>query len=163
MCNGINIGDLCRLKHTDIKNDVISFYRQKTINTSKHKVKIEAVLLPQMKQIIKIWNTGKNHSEYLFPFLTSKENPEQTKKIVQNITRQINEHIKRIAKRIGIDEISTYTARHSFATVLKRSGTNITFISESLGHTDIKTTTSYLDSFERDEQIKNANLLIPNN
>ena len=161
LCNGINIGDLCRLKHSDIENDIISFYRQKTINTSKHKVKIEAVLLPQMKEIIKRWNTNKNQTDYVFPFLTGKEDPTQTKKQVQNITRLINKHIKRIAERINIDNISTYTARHSFATVLKRSGANIAYISESLGHTDIKTTTSYLDSFEKAEQQKNANLLIP--
>jgi integrase len=161
LCNGINIGDLCRLKHSDIENDIISFYRQKTINTSKHKVKIEAVLLPQMKEIIKRWNANKNQTDYVFPFLTGKEDPTQTKKQVQNITRLINKHIGRIAKRIDIESISTYTARHSFATVLKRSGANIAYISESLGHTDIKTTTSYLDSFEKAEQQKNANLLIP--
>ncbi|MFZ4398502.1 MAG: tyrosine-type recombinase/integrase [Bacteroidales bacterium] len=161
LCNGINIGDLCRLKHSDIKNDVISFYRQKTINTSKHKVKIESVLLPQMKEIIERWNTGKNSDEYLFPFLRGIEDPTQIKKQIQNITRLINKHIKIIARRIGIDGISTYTARHSYATVLKRSGANIAYISESLGHTDIKTTSSYLDSFEKEEQIKNAKLLIP--
>ena len=161
LCNGINIGDLCRLKYSDIINDVISFYRQKTINTSKHKIKIEAVLLPQMKDIINRWNINKTQSEYIFPFLTGKEDPTQTKKQVQNITRLINKHIGRIAKRIDIDSISTYTARHSFATVLKRSGANISFISDSLGHTDQKTTTSYLASFEKEEQIRNAKLLIP--
>ncbi|MEI6695540.1 MAG: tyrosine-type recombinase/integrase [Bacteroidota bacterium] len=161
LCNGINIGDLCRLKHSDIKNEVISFYRQKTINTSNHKVKIEAVVLPQMKEIINRWNNGNNKSDYLFPFLTGKEDPTQTKKQVQNITRLINKHIKHIAERIGIDEISTYTARHSWATVLKRSGANIAFISEGLGHSDQKTTSTYLDSFEKTEQVKNANLLIP--
>ncbi|MEI8202421.1 MAG: site-specific integrase [Bacteroidota bacterium] len=161
LCNGINIADLCRLKHSDIKSDIISFYRQKTINTLKKKVKIEAVMLPQMKQIIERWNEGKKQSEYLFPFLNGIADPVQIKKTVQNVTRMINEHIKRIAMRIGINEISTYTARHSYATVLKRSGTSISFISESLGHTDTKTTQSYLDSFEKDEQIKNANKLIP--
>jgi integrase len=161
LCNGINIGDLCRLKHSDIKNDIISFYRQKTINTSKHKVKIEAVLLPQMKEIISRWNTVNSDSEYIFPFLNGNETPENAKKIVQKITSAINKYIKQVAKRIGIEDISTYTARHSYATVLKRSGANIAFISDSLGHNNINTTMNYLDSFEKEEQVKNANLLIP--
>jgi len=55
--------------------------------------------------------------------------------------------------------LSTYSARHSFATVLKRSGANIAYISESLGHADQKTTENYLASFEKDERIKNAALL----
>lgn len=42
---------------------------------------------------------------------------------------------------------------------LKRSGANIAFISESLGHTDLQTTENYLASFEKEERIKNTNLL----
>ncbi|MBN8853036.1 MAG: hypothetical protein BGO55_14115 [Sphingobacteriales bacterium 50-39] len=41
-------------------------------------------------------------------------------------------------------------ARHTFSTVLKRSGVSIEFIQESLGHTNIRTTEKYLDSFERE-------------
>ena len=55
--------------------------------------------------------------------------------------------------------ISTYTAIHSFASVLKRSGANIAYISESLGHSDLKTTENYLASFEKEERVKNAAFL----
>lgn len=44
--------------------------------------------------------------------------------------------------------MSSHVARHSFATILKNSGVNISLISEMLGHTDLKTTQIYLDSFE---------------
>jgi len=61
----------------------------------------------------------------------------------------INKHMKRIGVKLGIDiKLTTYVARHTFATVLKRSGAPIEFISESLGHSDLKTTENYLDSFE---------------
>ena len=57
--------------------------------------------------------------------------------------------MKRIGKGLGIDsKLTTYSARHSFATVLKRSGAPIEFISESLGHADLRTTETYLGSFE---------------
>ncbi len=55
--------------------------------------------------------------------------------------------------------ITFHVARHSFATVLKRSGANISYISESLGHSDLKTTEAYLASFEKEERQKNASLL----
>ncbi|MBS6967306.1 MAG: tyrosine-type recombinase/integrase [Bacteroides sp.] len=52
----------------------------------------------------------------------------------------------------------TYVARHSFASVLKKSGVNIALISEALGHSDLATTQIYLDSFDNeqvDEAMKN--------
>lgn len=51
-----------------------------------------------------------------------------------------------------------HVARHSFATILKRSGINVAIISEALGHSDLKTTQIYLDSFENsqiDDAMKN--------
>ena len=50
-----------------------------------------------------------------------------------------------------IEHLTTYVARHTFATVLKRSGVNIAIISESLGHSDLSTTQIYLDSFENSQ------------
>ncbi len=57
--------------------------------------------------------------------------------------------MKRIGAELGFEaKVTTYVARHSFATVLKRSGASVEFIRESLGHKDLKTTQNYLDSFE---------------
>jgi site-specific recombinase XerD len=56
-------------------------------------------------------------------------------------------------------EIKAYIARHSFSTVLKRSGVSAEFISESLSQSDLKTTENYLDSFEDDIKREYANLL----
>ena len=51
--------------------------------------------------------------------------------------------------------LTTYVARHSFATILKRSGVDIGLISELMGHADITTTKIYLDSFD-EEQVEQA-------
>ncbi|MBK6373791.1 MAG: tyrosine-type recombinase/integrase [Saprospiraceae bacterium] len=57
--------------------------------------------------------------------------------------------MKRISKALDIKEnITTYTARHSFATVLMKSGASTEMIGEALGHSDVKTTKRYLGSFE---------------
>ena len=67
--------------------------------------------------------------------------------------------IREVFEEVGLKiKLTTYVARHTYATVLKRSGVNIAIISESLGHSDISTTQIYLDSFENtqiDEAMKN--------
>lgn len=145
LCNGINIVDLLHLKYSDIENGKISFYRIKTISRSKNKKKIVAIILPEMQQIIDKWGNPKRPDNYIFPFLSDKLTPEVEMRIVKNATSLINKKMTAIGKALGYGVISTYTARHSFATVLKRSGANTAFIGESLGHTDLKTTENYLD------------------
>ena len=67
-----------------------------------------------------------------------------------------------IGEEIGYDKpLTTYAARHSFATVLKRSGVPMELISESPGHRSLHTTEAYLDSFEDFTRRKYAEMLIP--
>ncbi len=79
---------------------------------------------------------------------------------ISQFIKTSNKYLKRIGKQLGIEsELTTYTARHSFATRLKRKGASTEFIKESLGHQNIQTTENYLDSFEDTERVKWANLL----
>ena len=157
LCNGINVNDMLKLKFSNIDGNEIHFYRAKTINTSKEKKEIDAIITPEMQMIINKWgNQNKSPQNYIFPFLTGNETPLQQKRTIQDVTHRINKRLKKIGTAIGISGLSTYTARHSYATVLKRSGANIAYISESLGHADLRTTENYLASFEKDERMKNA-------
>ena len=78
---------------------------------------------------------------------------------IKKVTYVVNKNLKKIGEALGLPiPLTTYCARHSFATILKRSGVNIALISEALGHSDLKTTQIYLDSFENsqiDEAMKN--------
>jgi integrase/recombinase XerD len=160
LCNGANITDICKLKYSNIRQGDVCFYRQKTVAKAKVKKLIQAVLTSEMQVIINRWGNSKSESDsYIFPFLKGDETPEDERRIIKNITHLMNDKMKGIGKALDIGHISTYTARHSFATVLKRSGANIAFISESLGHNDLKTTETYLATFEQAERIKNASLL----
>ena len=68
--------------------------------------------------------------------------------------------MKIIALKVGIDKnVTTYYARHSFSTILKRSGASTEFIGEQLGHQSLTTTQSYLDSFQDEMKEKFANKL----
>jgi integrase len=160
LCNGINFGDMLQLKYGDIDGDVIRWYRAKTINTSEKKEKIEAVITPEMSAFIeKYGNPDKSTGNFIFPYLKGGESPMERKKIIMDVIKRTNKKLKTIGDAVGINGLTTYVARHSFATVLKRSGTNVAFISESLGHSSQKTTQNYLASFEVDERKKNAALL----
>lgn len=160
-CNGINVADLLKLKYSNIVDGEVCFIRQKTERTSKNPKIIRATLIPEMEEIINRWGNPYHPDSYIFPFLNGNETALERKKITQDVTKRINKKIKRVAQMLGIGDnrISTYTARHSYATILKRSGANIYYISESMGHSDLKTTEHYLASFEPDERRKNSKLL----
>ena len=159
LCNGINVADLVKLKFKNIKDGDICFVRQKTEYTNKNRKEIQASLTFEMQNIIDRWGNKTNNENYIFPYLSGKEDAEHRHKITKDLTKRINQRMKKIGEHLNIGNITTYTARHSFATVLKRSGANIAAISESLGHSDLKTTESYLASFEKEERQKNAGYL----
>lgn len=160
LCNGLNMVDLCQLRYKDIHDGKVSFYRQKVIAKAKVKKKIIAIVLPEMEQIIAAHGNKKESPDTLiFPILDGTETPLEQRDKVKAATRSLNHYMGKIGKALGIGNITSYTARHSYATVLKRSGSNIAYISEALGHTDIKTTESYLANFEEEEMEKNAKIL----
>ena len=159
LCNGINTADLVRLKYKNIVDGEICYVRQKTANTTNTIKEIKAIITPEMQRIMDRWGNPPSPDSLIFPLIKPTDDPLIHKKRTKDLTKRINEHMKVIGEKLGIDGISTYTARHSYATVLKRSGANIAYISESLGHNSLKTTESYLASFEKEERQKNAALL----
>ena len=155
--NGMNMKDICQLKYSNIKGDYIEFRRAKTINSNKNTRPILIDLTSDLKKIIVEHGTLQN---YIFPFL--KKDMDATKEMIaiKQATKQTNKYIKRVAKNLEIKaEVSTYTARHSFATILKNAGVAPSFIGESLGHSSLKTTENYLGSFETDQRKENINKL----
>lgn len=159
LCNGINVSDMIKLRYSDIIDDEIHFIRQKTEHTTHTIAPIRVALTQRMKDIIKKWGNPVKSNAFIFTFLHGEEGAMDKKRIAQDVTRRINKHMKIIGAELGIGNISTYVARHSFATILKNSGAPVEYISESLGHTDTKTTRNYLASFEKDQRIENAKLL----
>jgi len=150
LCNGINVKDMCLLKYGNIKEDILEFERAKTARTKRKVEPIRVSLNEDTFKIIKKWgNTKKDNDTYIFPILTNGLNPERERQLIQQLTQVINCHMKSIAKHLKItSDVTTYAARHSFATILQRSGASTEFISEALGHSNVKTTQNYLAGFE---------------
>lgn len=140
---GINFIDMALLKYENILDDRIAYYRHKT------KKQIIVPLQPKAIELIEKYRGG----TYLFPILSSFHKTEvQKADRLHKVLAKVNKYLKRIGEELNLPiPLTTYVARHSFATVLKRSGIPTSIISESLGHSSERITQVYLDSFGNDQ------------
>ena len=146
---GMNFGDIARLRYKDIVKGRVNYSRHKTQKL------LSFQLVPNAMRIIEKYSKA-NHAQedYIFPILNRREHttPQQIFNRLHKVLRKVNRELKTLGEQIGLGmPLTTYVARHTFATVLKRSGVNIAIISESLGHSDLSTTQIYLDSFENSQ------------
>jgi integrase len=151
--NGMNPKDIANLKYKNLDSDYIIFERAKTERSLRNDPKpITVFVTDEMKKIIERWgNKNTSPNNYIFPVLRNGLSPLRQYQLIQNFVLFINDWMKRILKNLGIQKkATTYVARHTFSTVLKRSGASTEFIQEALGHSDLKTTENYLDSFEKE-------------
>ncbi|MCW3789365.1 tyrosine-type recombinase/integrase [Marinilabiliaceae bacterium AAT] len=165
LCNGINMNDMFKLKYKniDFQNETITFIRTKTKKTNRQNLKpILAIITPQIKTIIKKWgNPHVNPNVYVFPILSDGLSPNDELKRINQGIKTTNKYMKRIGKELDFPLILTsYVARHTYSTILKNSGYAVSFISESLGHSSLKTTQNYLDSFDTESKKEAANKLL---
>ena len=150
---GINMVDMAYLRKGNLFNNRVLYKRHKTGK------QISFLLHPYAIEIMEKY--GSNATDYIFPILddTVHTTAEQQFRRIKKITYVANKNLKKIGEAIGLQiPLTTYVSRHSFATILKRSGVNVAIISEALGHSDLKTTQIYLDTFENsqiDEAMKN--------
>ncbi len=147
LCGGINFTDIANLtKANIIEGKRLHYIRQKTGKLIKIGLSEEA-----MKIIERYATESKG---YLFPILNANlhKTPLQKQNRIHKILGKVNINLKLIAAQLGVEgNLTTYVARHSFASVLKKPGVNIALISEALGHSDIATTQIYLDSFDNEQ------------
>ena len=146
---GINFIDIAKLKHSNIVESHLIYNREKT------KKLINVPLQPKALEIIAKYQSDK--SPYLFPILSPFHQTEvQVANRLHKVLAKVNKHLKEIGERLNLPiPLTTYVARHSYATVLKRAGVSTSIISESLGHSSERVTQIYLDSFDN-EQIDEA-------
>ncbi|HTN37105.1 MAG TPA: site-specific integrase [Arachidicoccus sp.] len=152
-CNGMNVADICHLQNKDIQDGFILYQRRKNINKYKANPKIIRVAATEsVMAIIEKWQgNGNSPEDYIFPFLDHTMNAYQKKIRTKEITHNLNDNMKAVAKALNINKsVTSYTARHSYATLMKRLGASTEFISESFGHSSVAVTNKYLDSFENE-------------
>lgn len=162
LANGMNMADICLLKYSHIISNEIVFIRKK-ISTKRKLKPIQVYINEELDEIIqRHGNMPKLSNAYIFPILNEGLSKEKITATIKQNTKQCNKYLKRIATKIGINEsITTYYARHSFASTLKMSGESIAFISEALGHSNLQTTENYLASFSSDKRKESQKKLTP--
>ena len=152
LCGGISLVDIANLTPLNIIDGRLIYQRQKTHGS------INLLLSDKAMQIIAKYHRYQRFANYFFPILHCRRHitPMQKHNRVRKMCRDINLELKALAEELGITaNITTYVARHTFATILKKSGVNIGIISQALGHQDIKTTQIYLSKFDN-EQVDEA-------
>lgn len=158
-CNGLNVADLISLKFSDIQNGEISFIRKKTKDRTRDVKRIYAAITPEMYSIINKWGNDPKKSVYIFPFLKPSDSAWEHEKKKKNLTKLINKRMKMIGEKLNLGKITTYVARHTYATILRNEGVPISIISPMLGHSSVTTTEIYLADLESEYRAKNASLL----
>ncbi len=134
---GISFVDLAHLSKKNLSGRHIAYYRRKTGQYISIKVE------PCISDIIKKYASSVRESDYLLPILVRTPD-------YYSALRLQNKRLTKISKLMRLSKpITTYVARHSWASMAKHSGIPIRVISEGMGHNSEKTTNIYLDSLDR--------------
>ena len=136
MAMGMPFVDIAYLKWQQIHDGVLHYARHKT----GHKVCV--AIEPYMAEIISRHTT--QGSEYVFPILadTTAANIHHT---YLKRLRAYNYALHRLSLLIGSSRtLSSYVARHSWASLAYRSGIDISLIAKAMGHTKLSTTLIYI-------------------
>ena len=151
-CSGMNFKDIANLTYGQVDGNRLKFFRKKTENTTSEQTEISVYLTPFAHYVInKYGSPDKSSGMLIFDIIRKDMSAVDKQKAVKNFTRSVNQGLKKLAKKVGIDEnISTYYARHSFSTNAIRSGASMELVSEQLGHSNLKTTQNYFSGFEDD-------------
>lgn len=143
---GMSFADMATIKPSDIIGGRLTYKRHKT-----HKL-YNIKLTTGAKEIL-----DKYHSKdrtYILPVIPEEfvGNLNEERKYIQYATKTCNKYLKRIGKDLAIEqELTTYVARHSWATIAKKMGYSKDLIAEALGHEyGNRITSIYLDSFDQD-------------
>lgn len=148
-CGGINFVDIAYLTSDNIIEDRLIYKRQKTNKLIKIPLQQEALVI--------IDRYSNNESPYLFPVLSAFHKTETQKaNRIHKVITKVNVRLKRIGEELNLPiPLTTYVARHSQATIMKKAGVSTSVIREIMGHSSEKVTQIYLDSFDN-EQINDA-------
>ena len=149
LMGGINFTDMAFLTDKNVEGGRLVYVRQKTK---------KLIMLPLQEKAVEIMNRYRSpQRKFIFPILDERERTlRQIRNRIYDVLDNVNGYLKEIGKELGVElKISSYVARHSYATVLKRSGVSTSVISESLGHSSERVTQIYLDSFEN-KQLNDA-------
>lgn len=136
---GMSFIDMAFLKKKDLQNGVLSYRRHKT--NQQLFIKWEK---PMQELIDKFDTSG---TPYLLPIIKNCDN--DARKQYKSDAHRVNQSLKKIGKMLGLAiSLTSYVARHSWASIAKSKNIPIATISEAMGHDSENTTRIYLASLD---------------
>lgn len=142
---GISFSDLATLKMENIIDGRIEYRRHKTGRLYSIKI------VDMLQKILDNYINDKEKQDYIFPIIQRPDDSQLIHRDIKNEIKKYNKNLKGIANKGEINiNLTSYTCRHSWATIAKRKGVPTAIISEGLGHTSEQTTQVYLDSFDKE-------------
>lgn len=136
---GMSFIDMAYLKKKDLQNGILSYRRQKT--GQQLFIKWEK----PMQEIVDKYDTS--GTPYLLPII--KDVTADDRKQYKNAAHLVNEKLRKLGQRLGLDiPLTTYVARHGWASIAKSRNIPLSTISEAMGHDSEKTTRIYLTSLD---------------
>jgi site-specific recombinase XerD len=144
---GISFIDLANLTHKNLQDGNI-FYERKKL--AKKPVRIIFPVRKEIEEILKKYDNPERG--YLLPILDENKHITQQQKLdrIHKVRGQVNRDLKIIGKQLGIENLTSYIARHTYATYMFRRGMPLIMVKESLQHKSMKTTEIYLKSLGLD-------------
>ena len=151
MLRGIPFVDLAYLHKRDLQGNILSYRRRKTGRA------LTVSLTPEAMQMVRIIANKDKDSPYLFPILQSEEGSEAAYREYQSALRAFNQRLAVLRQCLGMQSaLSTYAARHTWATMAYHCEIHPGIISEAMGHSSITVTETYLKPFSN-RKIDEAN------
>lgn len=132
---GMAFIDIAYLTRDNIKGNYLIYQRHKTGQELRIRI------LPEIQTLIDRYRSG---SSYLFPILRTPESPY---KEYESALRLQNLRLKKIGQLVNA-KLSTYVARHTWASTAKSKGVTDEMIADSMGHHSVKTTRIYITTFD---------------
>lgn len=138
---GISFVDLAYLRKSDIRNGVLQYDRKKTRQS------LNIGWEPSMQAIVETYAHLTTESPYLLPIITHADGTERRQ--YEKAEHNINRNLKKIGRITGLRiPLTTYVARHTWATTMRDMGYDLSIVSTGLGHDSLKTTQIYLSSID---------------
>lgn len=142
---GISYIDLAHLRKSDLKEGIISYWRQKTKKTTSLRLE------PCAMEIIERYAHLAEGTIYLLPIIRVQGTADEEQKQYESALRLYNKHLNRISEILNLGmPLTSYVARHSWATIASSIGVELADISQSLCHSSEKMTRNYIRSFSAD-------------
>lgn len=150
---GMSFVDIAFLRKQSFDGDYISYRRQKTGQ------RLTVLVEPCIARIIQRYAKLSEGTPYIFPIISS-DNPEEAYRQYQTALGYHNRKLKELAKRANVNlPLSSYWARHTWATVARNHNIPVSVIGAAMGHSSERTTLIYLASLEN-SVIDKANRLV---